>query len=552
MYRLFKIHNIRKTYEVDCLWDFETSDGSYKGKITVPTAWETIPELVNYKGKATYTKTMKLSGNIRLVFKGVSHTADVFVDGVHVKHHYNAFTPFYADVFLEKGEHEIKIEADNAYGENSALHVENDYYTFGGIIRPFIIEELGCAVINYIHFTPFKLGDTWRARVEVCVESKCESSCEYSLGLELDGEKFHLEKITLSPFEKKIYTNEFSFENVTEYSMENPKLYTIAATIYANGEAVDDLIDKVGFREIETRGKELLLNGKPIKIMGFNRHECYNSLGSSIPLQAMMRDLALIKEAGANSIRTCHYPNDELFLDLCDEMGILVWEEGHARGFDLKKMENPNFIPQSLDCIEEMIENHYNHPSIIMWGILNECASDTPFGRECYKTLYDKIDSMDSSRPKTSASNKNTTDICFDLEEIVSVNLYSLWYSFHPDNVSKGINDIKDHMKETGNGNKPFIISEIGAGAIYGYRNENSCKWSEERQAEILEKQLTASLEDDDVCGLFIWQFCDARVDESWFYGRPGSNNNKGIVDEFRRKKLAFNVVKNIFGKYKK
>lgn len=68
-------------------------------------------------------------------------------------------------------------------------------------------------------------------------------------------------------------------------------------------------------------------------------------------------------------------------------------------------------------------------------------------------------------------------------------------------------------MKETGNVDKPFIISEIGAGAIYGYRNENSCKWSEERQAEILEKQLTASLEDDDVCGLFIWQFCDARVD---------------------------------------
>lgn len=76
MYRLFKTHNIRNTYEVDCLWDFETSDGSYKGKITVPTAWETIPELVNYKGKATYTKTMNLGGNIRLAFKGVSHTAD--------------------------------------------------------------------------------------------------------------------------------------------------------------------------------------------------------------------------------------------------------------------------------------------------------------------------------------------------------------------------------------------------------------------------------------------------------------------------------------------
>ena len=159
-----------------------------------------------------------------------------------------------------------------------------------------------------------------------------------------------------------------------------------------------------------------------------------------------------------------------------------------------------------------MIENHYNHPSVIMWGILNECVSDSEFGRECYKTLYDKIDSLDKSRPKTSASNRNTTDICFDLEEIVSVNLYSKWYSHHADKVSDGIQEIKDHMKETGNENKPFIISEIGAGAIYGYRNENHCKWSD---------------------------------------GRPGSNNNKGIVDEFRRKKLAFNTVKRIFEKYK-
>lgn len=551
MYRLFKTHNIRKNYEVDCLWDFETEDGSYKGKITVPTAWETIPELVNYKGKATYTKTMKLGGNVRLVFKGVSHTADVFADGKHIKHHYNAYTPFYADVCLEDGDHEIKIEVDNAYGENSALHIENDYYTFGGIIRPFIVEQLNDVVINYIHFTPYKVDGKWFAKTEVAIENKSEKSCEYSLELNLEEENICTEKINLTPFEKTVFEKETAFENVEEYNTENPKLYQLIATLYKDGVATDDLIDKVGFREIKIQGKEILLNGKPIKIMGFNRHECYNSLGSSIPLQAMMRDLALIKEAGANSIRTCHYPNDEMFLDLCDELGLLVWEEAHARALNEEKMSNPNFIPQSLACIEEMIENHYNHPSVIMWGILNECVSDTEFGRECYKTLYDKIDSLDKSRPKTSASNRNTTDICFDLEEIVSVNLYSMWYSHHSDKVSDGIKAIKDHMKETGNENKPFIISETGAGAIYGYRNENHCKWSEERQAEILEQQLTTAFEDSDICGVFIWQFCDVRVDDSWFYGRPGSNNNKGIVDEFRRKKLAFNTVKRIFEKYK-
>ena len=188
--------------------------------------------------------------------------------------------------------------------------------------------------------------------------------------------------------------------------------------------------------------------------------------------------------------------------------------------------------------------------SLIMWGILNECVSDTDFGRECYKTLYNKIDSMDKSRPKTSASNKPNTDKCLDLEEIVSVNIYPSWYTFNPADTSLTIDEFKKYMNDTQNGDKPLIISEIGAGAIYGYRNENECKWSEERQAKILREQLTMCLEDEDVCGVYVWQFCDCRVDESWFYGRPGSNNNKGIVDEFRRKKLAFNVVKDIFKKY--
>jgi len=552
MYRLFKTHNIRKSYEADGLWDFETQDKSYRGKLAVPCCWETVPELVNYKGKGIYTKEMNLGGNVRFVFKGISHTADVYVDDVHIAHHYNAYTPFHADVKLKKGCHKIKIVADNAYGEDSALHVENDYYTYGGITRPVVIEELCQVVINYLHFTPCKTNDKWTGKVEIALESKSEEEAQYQVNLKLEDKDILTQTITMAPGEEKVICLQTEFENIEEYTSEAPKLYTLEAVLSKNGTPIDDLVERVGFRTVSTQGKQLLLNGKPIRLLGFNRHESFNSLGCSVPLQAMMRDLSLMKEAGANSVRTCHYPNDELFLDLCDEMGFLVWEEGHARGLDTKKMENPNFIPQSLDCIEEMIENHYNHPSIVMWGILNECVSDTEFGKKCYKTLYQKIDSMDNSRPKTSASNRPDTDLCFDLEEIVSVNIYPMWYSFNSPDTKITIDKFKNYVEQTSNQNKPLIISEIGAGAIYGYRNENKCKWSEERQAVILEKQLTSTLDDKDVCGVFVWQFCDCRVDESWFYGRPGSNNNKGIVDEFRRKKLAFATVKNIFEKYNK
>ena len=547
MYRLFKTHDIRKAYEADALWDFETEDGGYKGKLAVPSCWETVPALASYKGKAVYTKNLYFGGNIRFVFKGVSHTADVYCDGKLIAHHYNAYTPFNADVFADYSEHTIKIVVDNSYSQDSVLHKENDYYTYGGIIRPLIIEELNKAVINYINFEPFMENEKWKARIKLNIESKSDTEEAFELHMRLNNRSFSSYNISIPANSQTVFEYVFDFEDVCDYSPENPVLYTLKAELYQGENAIDDLIEKVGFREIKTEGKKLLLNGKPIKLKGFNRHESYNSLGCSIPLQAMMRDIALIKETGANSIRTSHYPNDELFLDLCDETGLLVWEEAHARALNADNMSNPNFIPQSFDCIDEMIINHYNHPSIFCWGILNECVSDTDFGRECYSKLYNRICENDTSRPKTSASNRNTTDICFDLEEIVSVNLYSRWYSFHPDNVSDGIKDIKNHMKETGNDNKPFIISEIGAGAIYGYRSDTNCKWSEERQAQILDEQLSAVLADDDICGVFVWQFCDCRVDESWFVNRPKTENNKGIVDEFRRKKLSYATVKKHF-----
>ena len=92
------------------------------------------------------------------------------------------------------------------------------------------------------------------------------------------------------------------------------------------------------------------------------------------------------------------------------------------------------------------------------------------------------------------------------------------------------------------------MITEIGAGGLYGYRNNYDSKWTEEYQTKALEKQLTAVLDYRDCIGVYIWQFCDIRISDEWFGGRPRTMNNKGIVDEFRRKKLAYNVVKKIFG----
>ena len=552
MYRLFETHKVRKTYELSGLWDFATEDGSYIGKLAVPSCIEVIPALASYKGKVRYSRTLPFGGEVRLVFKGVSHTAHVFCDGEPIGGHYNAYTPFYIDISRPYGEHKIEVVADNAYSEESALHVENDYYTYGGIIRPVILEELSGAVINAVHFTPRLESGVWHASVRVFIESKSKNDESYTVRLALDGAPVCELSSSLSAGERTVAECDAEFPGVAPYSPASPRLYSLSCELLSGDGVTDDLIERVGFREIKTEGKKILLNGEPIRILGYNRHEDYNCLGSSVPLQAIMRDVALILDTGANAVRTSHYPNDELFLDVCDELGLLVWEEAHARGLKEEKMRNPNFIPQSERCIDEMIFNHYNHPSIFCWGMLNECVSENEFGRECYKRLFGRISENDVSRPRTFASNKHGRDICYDLEDIVSLNIYPLWYSGHDGTPTECIIKQKSYIAETGNENKPIIISEIGAGGIYGYRSETECKWSEERQAKVLDEQLSAVLSDEDISGVFVWQFSDVRVDESWFASRPGCKNNKGIVDEYRRKKLAYGVVKKHFTEDKK
>lgn len=572
MIRTFTTHNIRKQQELTGkYWNFSACSGEYAGqefKVLTPCCWENHPKFAGYRGEGEYTTTFKAGGNIRLEFKGVSHTAEVYLDGKKIAEHYNAYTIF--DVVcrnLSFGEHTLTVKADNRFSEKSALHIPNDYMSYGGVSRPVVLEEISDIFIRNVHVTPCKDGAKWKAKIEIFIEnagvvSKIKNSGSedaikdryeetdknksenINIAVTVAGKNIVIENADISK-EGKI-TTEMEFENVCEWTPMTPDLYEIDVRLLRDGVEFDDLIDRFGFREIKISGKEILLNGEKIKIKGLCRHESHPQFGCALPAAAIAADIELIKDLGANSIRTSHYPNDEIFLDICDEQGILVWEENHARGLSEENMRNPNFEPQAEKVIEEMIPAHYNHPSIYIWGILNECASDTKYGKECYKKQFDIIRKLDTSRPCSFASCKFKTDICFGLPDVVSYNIYPLWY--HDTAPDEYIDDLyKWVQNETKGAGKPFMITEIGAGGLYGYRNNYDSKWTEEYQAEALEKQLTAVLDYKDCIGVYIWQFCDIRISDEWFGGRPRTMNNKGIVDEFRRKKLAYNVVKKIF-----
>lgn len=554
MLRTFTTHEFRKQTELSGkLWSFTPIEGEMQGKqlnVLVPSCWETYPGFENYRGKAVYETKFNAEGNIKLEFKGVSHMGRVYLDDIEIASHYNAYTPFEAIAkALKPGMHTLKVEVDNSYKEEYALNWPNDYMSYGGISRGVILENISDVFISRIHLTPLEhIEDKWTARLEIYCNNISESEQEVVVDFNLHKTSYS-QNACIAIGESKTIDIVLDFEDIETWSIEDPKLYEMKATLSINGEPFDDLIERTGFRTISIADSKILLNNKPIRFKGFNRHEDHPIFGCAIPLEVMAYDLSLIKDMGANSIRTAHYPNDELFLDLCDEMGILVWEEHHVRAANEEAMKNPYFEIYAEQVIKEMITYHYNHPSIYIWGIMNECASDTEYGRECYIKQYKLIRGLDTKRPCSSATCKQGKDICLDLPDVVSWNIYPYWYE--DKTAIQMIDEIYKWTQNIGKGTgKPFLITEIGAGAIYGYRSPEHDKWTEEYQAEALRKQITEVMSYKDCIGLYIWQFCDIRISKEWFSSRPRTRNNKGVVDEHRRRKLVYEVVKELFNTY--
>ena len=550
MQRLFRTSRSRETLALPALWTLTTQDGgglSAPVKTLVPAAWETIPALHNYRGRAAYETQFDGGGNLRFLFGGVSFWAKVYLDGALIAEHYNAFTAFEAVAKqVPQGRHALRVEVDNRFSEESALHFGNDYYSYGGITRPVTAEALGDVYVRQLHVTPVRTAEGWEARVEAVVVSLCARTVSGELRLTVEGQAAVTVPVGLSAGEILTVTLSIPCGGVQPWHVDSPVLYGVTAEILVDGKVADDLTDRFGFRTVEVRGKDILLNGEKLRIKGFNRHEEYGPFGCAVPVESMAHDILLMKDMGANAVRTCHYPNDPRFLDLCDEMGLLVWEESHARGLHMDRMRLPSFMPQHMQNTREMVAQHYNHPAIFIWGCLNECADDCDEGAEMYRQTFRLLDELDSSRPMTAALLARPGGKVFSDSDVVSVNLYPRWY--HEQDVGECIDEKKREITAGGGGDKPLIISEIGAGAVYGYHDPiGQSKWSEERQCAILREQIEAVLTHPECTGVFIWQFADVRVDECWAMSRPRTHNNKGVVNEYRQPKLAYSLVKELF-----
>ena len=367
----------------------------------------------------------------------------------------------------------------------------------------------------------------------------------------LDGKVLAQQEVTLNGSGN--ISLQAELEDVLLWSPDAPTLYTFTVEF-----ADDSLRDRTGFRTIEIRDCKFLLNGKQIFFKGVNRHEEHPEWGFAVPAKLANKDIDIIRDMGCNFIRGSHYPNAKTTLDYKDETGMLFWEEIPMWGFQETHLANETVRERGVYLHAKMVQRDYNHPSIVVWGLNNEVDTSTQASREVAALFRKAIEDRDTSRLITFASNRAHIDVCYEFADFISVNNYTAWYSKDGMLLSDWsiyIDKLVTYMEQTGNAHKPIVISEFGAGAIYGAREmEEGLYWTENYQKEYLEYTLDLFMNNDRIHGAIIWQFCDIRSGtksrESGIrrlLSRPRSFNNKGLVNEFRRPKMAYYAVKKIF-----
>lgn len=340
------------------------------------------------------------------------------------------------------------------------------------------------------------------------------------------------------------------------WSPEAPNLHTVE---------LDGVSARFGIRTVEAKAKRLWLNGKLLALKGVNRHESHPTFGAATPEQVMLADIQNLKSLGGNFIRGAHYPQAQRFLDLCDENGVLVWEEalGWGNGQDYtdrahREFADPQFLEDNIRQVRLMVENSFNHPSVIVFAFMNEFKSSDPKGKEIADALIREIRAADSGRLVTFACNCTADDISNAETDLIAFNTYPGWIGTEAgdsENLRKLFcadvaKIVKGFRKRYGE-EKPIMVSEMGTCAVYGHHDPAAAQWTEEFEAEYLAAAMTAVWAEPELAGFTIWQMNDAKSyhrDGGSIRAKPFAENLAGLYDGYRRAKLPVtNIVRRFF-----
>lgn len=562
--RTFQQHSLRHTRLLDGLWDFITDPGNVgiteqwhakfptdSRKLVVPSCWNNELGYYDYIGAAwyrTYFNTAQ-EANIRLCFEGILHHADVYVDGHHLGYHFGGYTQFSKIIpHLAKGKHELIIRVDSTLDWQTLPTDIADWYSYGGIIRSVELQELPDVYIESLKIDYQLEGDMADIQLEVKLNSLSSVDSQIIVSASTEGLVFSESPVHIAAGESSQLSLRGSLENIRKWDVGQPELYTF--TVQA-GE--DDLIDRTGFRTIEVSNGQILLNGKALYLQGVNRHEEHPEWGFAFPPKLMLKDLDILTDMGCNIVRGSHYPQSQFWIDLLDEHGLLLWSEIPMWGCFMSKetLASPLFAERGLQMLDEMISRDYHHPSIIFWGAHNEIDTRTDEALTLTKKFVSKIRSMDTSRLVTYATMHPEEDIVLSYFDVIGINKYYGWYQGNVNGFRDMLQQYYRNAESQGASDKPVIMSEFGAAGIFGDAGWEPRLFSEDYQADVVQQALQIFREDPRIVGTLIWHFADIRVDvrsdRPYFRDRARSFNNKGLLNEYRKPKLAYRLVKEIY-----
>lgn len=556
----FPHHPLRRSLVLDGTWDFAWLGDVDIGMTdpatpcneaaAVPGTFDTGSRRNGVRGVGLYRRVVRLPASdgtrLRLHLDGLGLRAQVWWDGQRVATCELPYSGETIDLCADgRDTHQLAIAVDNRFdAELSPLFPPfSDFYAYGGIYRSVRLEVLPALALARVCVTTLDLASAL-VRLEVRLEGAVPSELPLSLAFD-DGA---LESLTVQPHDG-VAVLERTLPGAGAWSPEHPELHTVRVAITG-----DEVVERFGLRTITTNDGRILLNGQPLRLRGVNRHEAHPQFGPVQPRALILDDLHLIKDLGCNFVRAVHYPMDPAFHDLCDRLGLLVWEESLGWGLSDEVLIQPRAITQVLEQTRRMVAQGINHPAVIMWGFLNESASDKDDAVPLYRALAATVRTEDPTRLVSYASNRMDNDLCFALADVVSVNPYPGWIWPLGHGQTPSLAMIRPHvlgladrlMAMPAVTGKPLLVSEIGACALYGCRDRARAQWSEEFQADYMVEASRAVLDDPRWSGVTLWQFCDSRsfVGTGEIRTKPRGYNCAGLVDEFRRPKLAYDAVR--------
>jgi len=508
-------------------------------KLKVPGDWNTQREsLMYYEGPVWYEKDFtyepKPQTHVFLHIGAANYHSWFWVNGQKVCEHEGGFTSFNCEITqaVHSGSNFVVAAVDNTRREDNVPTLETDWWNYGGLTRDVSLIEVPEAFIDQydVHLSRTEDGvvEGWVHVVGAGAGTKAEVQIP----------ELHANSTAEVGADGRAALH-FNVKGLERWSPETPKLYKVV--IRAGQDSVEE---SIGFRTIEIRGTEILLNGKPIFLRGVCIHaEAPYRTGRAYSDKDAETLLGWVKELGGNFARLAHYPHAETMLRAADRMGVLVWSENPV--YWALQFDNPKVLAKAEQQLDEEINTSRNHAAVVLWSMANE-TPNSPARTQFIETLASRARGLDPTRLITAAllvraqgNTKIIDDPLGQALDVIGFNEYIGWYEGRPESADKVEWKIAYQ--------KPLIVSEFGGGAKAGLHGSENERWTEEFQENIYRHQLPMLNKIAQLRGMSPWVLMDFRSPNRPLTGVQDEFNRKGLISDQGEKKQSFFILQKAY-----